>query len=77
MCNERTELLRGEKEWPDALRRRAGRIVPAHKFKLSQYQLVYRRGSVSKQVPKRPRYHLNLRVAAQAARASACIDASG
>jgi len=32
-------LLRGEKEWPDALRRRAGRIVPAHKFKLSQYPL--------------------------------------
>jgi hypothetical protein len=53
MCNDRTEFLRGEKEWPDALRRRAGRIVPAHKFKLSQYQLVYRRGSVSKQVPKR------------------------
>lgn len=25
MCNERTGLLRGEKEWPDALRRRAGR----------------------------------------------------
>jgi len=37
MCNERTELLRGEKEWPDALRRRAGRIVPPDKFKLSQY----------------------------------------
>jgi hypothetical protein len=39
MCNERTELLRGEKEWPDALRRRVGRIVPAHKFNLSQYPL--------------------------------------
>jgi hypothetical protein len=37
MYNERTELLRGEKEWPDALGRRAGRIVPADKFKLSQY----------------------------------------
>jgi hypothetical protein len=38
MCNERTQLLRREKEWPDALRRRGGRIVPAHKFKPSQYR---------------------------------------
>jgi hypothetical protein len=37
MCNERTELLRGEKGWPDVLRRRAGRIVLADKFKLRQY----------------------------------------
>jgi hypothetical protein len=37
MWNDRTESLRGEKEWPDALRRRAGRIVAAHRFKLSQY----------------------------------------
>src|SRR5688572_6827868 len=39
MCNERTDCCAARKEWPDALRRRAARIVPAYKFKLSQYRI--------------------------------------